>query len=171
MSRFAYFLILSLTTVSATTNAASCKEPKLEKYADTHPECQFYQGTRHFRAKEYSAALHQWQAIVDMQGIPREFEYLRVDAQNNLGFLYFMGLGVEQNKEKAIRQYWLPAENVGHEEATYHLCHAYSQEFPKLALTYCRAALHRYSKIGQPDRDVGEVIAQIQTQISRLEAK
>lgn len=164
-------LSLAFGIVATVANATPCQEPKLEALAETHPECRFYKGTSYFRAKEYSSALDQWQVLVDLQDIPKEFEYLRVDAQNNLGFLHFMGWGVKQNKEWAIQQYWLPAEKAGHEEAAYHLCHAYAKESPELALGYCREALRRYDKIGRTDGDTNEIIAQIRQLISWLEER
>lgn len=153
------------------THAAPCTEPKLEQVASTHPECRFYKGTRHFRAREYEAASQEWLALVNAQDVPKEFEHLRVSAQNNLGYLHYMGWGVKQDRALAIQQYWLPAEKAGHEEAAYHLCHAYAEDNPKLALGYCREALRRYAKLGNTDGDNSEVVAQIRRHIARLEAR
>jgi TPR repeat protein len=156
--------------VASSANAAPCQEPKLEAVSSDHPECRFYKGTRHFREKEYSVALKEWLAVVDTEDMPKELEYLRLNAQNNLGYLYYMGLGVQQNSAFAIQKYWLPAEKAGHEEAAYHLCHAYADENRKLALGYCREALRRYNKLGEADEDNGEVVAQLRLYIARLEA-
>lgn len=68
-----------------------------------------------------------------------------------------------------MQQYWLPAEKAGHEEAAYHLCHAYEEENPKLALGYCREALRRYGKVEGTEN--GEVVAQLRLYINRLEAR
>ena len=162
--------LLALALTVPTVNAAACREPKLESRSSEHPECLFYEGTRHFRLKEYPAALRAWQAIADMKNIPKEFEYLRVDAQNNLGYLYYMGWGVERDPERAIQQFWLPAERAGHEEAAYHLCHAYAEAEPLLALGYCREALRRYGKAGTAE-DNATVIAQLRRYIARLEGR
>lgn len=168
--RFVVAIALIALAVASSANAAPCREPKLEAVSSDHPECRFYKGTRHFREKEYSSALQEWLAVVDTKDMPKEFEYLRLSAQNNLGYLHYMGLGVKQNSELAIQQYWLPAEKAGHEEAAYHLCHAYADENRKLALGYCREALRRYGKLSEADEDNSEVVAQIRRYISRLEA-
>ena len=168
--RFVVAIALIALAVASSANAAPCQEPKLEAVFSDHPECRFYKGTRHFREKEYSSALQEWLAVVDAKDMPKEFEYLQLSAQNNLGYLHYMGLGVKQNSELAIQQYWLPAEKAGHEEAAYHLCHAYADENRKLALGYCREALRRYGKLSEADEDNSEVVAQIRRYISRLEA-
>ncbi|WP_157604157.1 hypothetical protein [Rhizobacter sp. Root1221] len=115
--------------------------------------------------------MQEWLAVVGTKDLPKELEYLRLSAQNNVGYLYYMGLGVQKNSELAIQQYWLPAEEAGHEEAAYHLCHAYADANPKLALGYCREALRRYRKLSEADENGGEVVAQLRRYISRLEAR
>lgn len=171
MRIFAVATLIALGGISSIASAAACEEPKLESVPSTHPECYFYKGTRHFRAKEYSAALEAWLAVVNQKNLPKELEYLRVDAQNNLGFLYYMGWGVKQNSALAIERFWQPAEKAGHDEAAYHLCHSYVDEGSKLALGYCREALRRYTKGGRTDSDDSEVVAQIRKYLSRLEAR
>jgi TPR repeat protein len=163
--------LIALAIAASANAAAPCQEPKLEAVASDHPECQFFKGTRHFREKEYSAALQEWMTVIDTKEIPKEFEYLLLDAQNNVGFLYYMGMGTQKNPDLAIQQYWLPAERAGHEEATYHLCHAYADEKPKLALGYCREAIRRYEKLGGADEGNREVIGQLRRYILRLETK
>lgn len=97
MRRSAVLSLLVFASFAATVSAAPCKEPKLESMSSSHPECLFFKGTRHFRAKEYLAASQEWLALVHATDIPKEFEHLRVDAQNNLGYLFYMGWGVKQN--------------------------------------------------------------------------
>lgn len=82
-----------------------------------------------------------------------------------------MGLGVRQDRERAIQAYWLPAHKAGHDEAGYHLCHAYADERPKWALGYCREALQRYSKAGAAERGDQVVVDQLKNYIRRLEGK
>jgi TPR repeat protein len=163
--------LISIVGIASNATAAACQEPQLESVSSTDTECYFYKGTKHFRAKEYSAALNEWLAIVDKTDIPVEFEHFRASAQNNIGFLYYMGWGVKQNSEIAIERYWLPAEKAGHEEAAYHLCHAYADEGNELALGHCREALRRYNKGGSADSEDSEVVAQLREYIAHLEAR
>ncbi len=160
--------LVALAAIASTASAAPCQEPKLESVPSTDAECYFYKGTRHFRAQEYSAALKEWLALVDKTDIPVESEHFRANAQNNIGFLYYMGWGVKQSPEIAIERYWLPAAKAGHAEAAYHLCHAYADEGNQIALGYCREALRRYEKSERTD---SEAVAQIREYISHLEAR
>ncbi|MDN3575730.1 hypothetical protein QWZ03_02960 [Chitinimonas viridis] len=77
---------------------------------------------------------------------------------------------MKQDQKRAIQQYWLPAEKAGHEEAAYHLCHAYADAAPKLALGYCHKALRSYRKLRKADEDNRAIVAQLHQHISRLEA-
>lgn len=165
-----FIAIIGSVLTASTATAAPCQEPKLESVPSTHTECYFYKGTRHFRAEEYSAALKEWLVIVDKTDIPIELEHFRANAQNNIGFLYYMGWGVEQNSKTAI-EYWLPAAKAGHHEAAYHLCHAYADAGNQLALGYCREALRRYNNGGSSDSEDSEVVAQIREYISHLEVQ
>ncbi|MYN25625.1 sel1 repeat family protein [Duganella levis] len=170
MHKFFIAILIAIVGSASAAAAAPCQEPKLESVPSTHTECYFYKGTSHFRAEEYSAALKEWLVIVDKADIPIELEHFRASAQNNIGFLYYMGWGVKQSSEIAIA-YWLPAAKAGHDEATYHLCHAYADAGSKLALGYCREALRRYNRTGSTDSEDSEVVAQIREYISRLEAQ
>ncbi|MYN39101.1 hypothetical protein GTP55_06925 [Duganella sp. FT109W] len=168
--KFFIAILIAIVVSASAATAAPCQEPKLESVPSTHTECYFYKGTRHFRAEEYSAALKEWLIIVDKTEVPLELEHFRASAQNNIGFLYYMGWGVGQSSKTAI-EYWLPAAKAGHDEAAYHLCHAYADEGNQLALGYCREALRRYNKAGSTDSEDSEVVAQIREYISRLEAQ
>lgn len=169
--RLANFIFLVALAVASSANATPCQEPKLESVASDHPECRFYKGTRYFREKNYSVAMQEWLAVVDTKDMPKELEHLRLSAQNNLGYLHYVGLGIQKNSEVAIQKYWLPAEKAGHEEAAYHLCHAYADENRKAALGYCREALRRYRKLSDDDEENSEVISQLRRYISSLEAR
>ncbi|ARN22299.1 sel1 repeat family protein [Piscinibacter gummiphilus] len=172
--RFSIAVPLAALAVASSATAAAaapCQEPELESVASDDPECHFYKGTRHFREKDYQAALQEWLAVMEAKELPKELEYLRLNAQNNLGYLYYMGLGVRKNTELAIQQYWLPAEKAGHEEAAYHLCHAYAEENRNVALGYCREALRRYGRLGETDEGDAAVVAQLRRYISHLEGR
>lgn len=130
--------------------------------------CRFYTGTRFYREKRYSAAFSQWQAILNDRHISKEFDYLRLDALNNVGFLYYQGWGVVRHQNLAINAYWRPAEQAGHDEAAYHLCHAYADGKSPLALGYCREALRRYQYNRSEDN---QIIGILRDYISRLEQR
>ena len=111
-----------------------------------------------------------------LESVPLEYEHLRTSAYNNLGYLYFMGQGVKKDRSVAI-EYWIHASTLGHEESTYHLCHAYgdakeSGYDPKKALGYCREALRRYSLVKTEDDTSNEVIIkQLDSYVTRLGGK
>lgn len=162
-------LVFALAMTTQPAQAAPCAEPRLEHVSSTDAECRFFAGTRHYRAKEYAAALQEWQAIIDSRDMPIEQEYLRAHAQNNAGYLYFSGWGVKQDSGRAIRDYWIPAFKTGHEEAAYHLCHVYADDHAHLALSHCREALRRYENMRKPEGDEGPVIEDLRRYIKRLE--
>lgn len=150
-----------------------CEEKDLESVLAKSVECYFYSGTANFRVKNYQAAAVNWTALINLKSVPVELEYLRLDAYNNLGFLYFMGDGVKQNQKLALK-YWNNATKAGHEESAYHLCHAYGESKtatynPKLALGVCKEALRRYNQRIQNEEDSAEIIRQINVYISELE--
>jgi tetratricopeptide (TPR) repeat protein len=166
----------ALFALGASSGAAElCKQHKLQTLPAMHPECPFYTGTAKYREKDYAAARTQWQALIDLKSVPREDEHPRIDAYNNLGFLYYTGRGVPRNHTRAI-EYWGYAVIAGHEEAAYHLCHTYGKvdepEYdPQRALGYCREAVRRYGQLKEQDQGTAEVIAQLKTYIERLEAR
>ncbi len=145
------FLALMIFAFSSVARAAEmCEEKNLESVPAKSVECYFYSGTRNFRAKNYQAAAVNWTALINLKSVPVELEYLRLDAYNNLGFLYFIGDGVKKNQKLALK-YWNNATKAGHEESAYHLCHAYGENKtaiynPKLALGFCKEALRRYNQ-------------------------
>ncbi|WP_374334821.1 hypothetical protein [Leeia sp.] len=139
--------LLLFMTFSVEAYAAWCKEPALGYYRFDNPMCRFFRGTRLYREQRFSEASIQWQAILKDRHFPVEFEPLRYDAMNNVGYLYYMGLGVKADRNRAVDEFWRPAHKAGHEEATFHLCHVYADEQSPLALGYCREALRRYKAI------------------------
>lgn len=114
-------------------------------------ECAFFSGTRSYRHTDYSGAGEHWrQALALKPSTPEEARY-RLHSLNNLGYLYFTGMGVNESKSLAIH-YWEQAYKAGHEEAAYHLCHVYADRSqatynPDAARTYCTEALNRYGRI------------------------
>lgn len=162
--------LFAVALFGSDVQAAPCQEPKLGEVSDVDPECFFYKGTRLFRSKDYAAASVQWQALVDLKDIPKEAAGIQIRANNNLGFLYYMGWGVGKDRLRAI-QYWIPAEKLGHMEAGYHLCHAYAETNPPLALAYCRKALRRYGKLDMTDDETAKIVSQLKTHIAALKKK
>ena len=144
-----------------------CTLPKLTEVAADHPQCLFYSGTEKYRAGDYAGAKSFWQKLVSVKDISPEFAELKTSAYNNLGFLHYMGWGAAMDRPLAI-DYWKHAAIMGHEEATYHLCHVYGQrdnpEFDlDYGLEYCKEALKRYAKHKDLDESREEVIDQIKT--------
>ena len=180
MSRAQILSMLAATAfllcLSAASHAAEmCKEPKLQSLPANHPECLFYAGTARYRAKDYATAAQRWQALIGLKSVAIEDEHLRVDAYNNLGFLYYTGRGVQPDRGRAIG-YWRLAMDKGNEEAVYHLCHAYDDKAgpeynPKLALGYCKEALRRYGQLKDQDDGSMEIVRQIRKSISTLEGR
>ena len=133
----------------------------------------FFSGTQSFRDASYAAASSSWQALVDLEEVPSEFERYKTNAYNNLGFLYFQGWGVQKDRDRAVN-YWKVAAKVGHEESEYHLCHAYGDPLgptpnPPLALEYCKEALHRYLQLTERRSVQEKIVDQLKRFISELE--
>ena len=163
-------LLMAGLLLASAACAVPCREPQLESVSSTDTLCRFYKGTRHYRGKDYAAAGREWQAIVDTQASLKDHPELRASAQSNLGYLYFMGLGVKKDRERAIHAYWLPAYKAGHDEG-YHLCHAYADDRPKWALGYCREALRRYAEAGAEVSGDKVIIDQLKNFIRQLESR
>ena len=153
---------LALLLISSACCAQDCKLPKLEHFPSTHPECLFYTGTSAFREERYQDAFASWQQLLDVSPIPIELEYLRTDATNNLGYLFYVGLGVSRAPERAIGL-WKSAFAKGHEEAAYHLCHVYADSSqpeyaPELGRSYCLEAVRRYGALRDDERENAKVL-------------
>jgi TPR repeat protein len=161
-------LIAMLAAVPLQASAeALCKQSKLKTVAADHPECLYFSGTEQFRSKDFAGAARYWQRLVDTKSVPIEHAHLRIDAHNNLGFLYFTGQGVQQDRKRAL-EYWSLAYHAGHEEAAYHLCHAYMEEGEPAdrraqGRAYCREASRRYARLDRKERkEAAEIMAQIE---------
>ena len=88
---------------------------------------------------------------------PFEHEHIRIDAQNNLGYMHFTGWGIAKDGKPALR-YCRYACRVGHAESAYHLCHYLGEpkdpEFRRsVAVGYCKEALHQYEQRGELDEN------------------
>ena len=153
--------------------AEMCAREELKNFSASDARCYFYAGTAAYRDKNFKLAAENWKKLIALKGIPIELEYLRVDAYNNLGFLYFYGKETSPNKKLAV-EYWTYAMNAGHEESTYHLCQVYGDsEQPtynaKLARGYCREGLRRYESLKETGSQIDEIVRQMKETLSRLE--
>ena len=154
---------------------ARCTLPDLQELPENHPRCLFFRGTQSFRDQSYASAFANWQAIVDLGEVPAELERYKSGAYNNLGFLYFMGWGVEKDRGRAV-SYWTYATKLGHQESEYHLCHAYGDSAeptynPSVALGHCKEALRRYTQSTERKGDDEKIVEQLNRYVARLEAR
>ncbi len=168
----AIFLLLAFLSVSS-YGADKCQLQKLEDLSADDPECYFYSGTTAFRAKDFEKAASYWKSLISLKSVPVEAEHLKVDAYNNLGYLYFYGNGVKINKKAAL-EYWAYALKAGNEEAAYHLCHAHAERKeptynPSVALGYCKEALRRYALLKERDEQIEDIVSQLRSYVQGLE--
>lgn len=108
----------------------------------------FFSGTCYFRNKEFSKAAAHWDELLQLENTRTDREDFRTSTLNNLGYLYFFGFGVKEDKSRAV-EYWQQAALSGHHEAEYHLCHAHAEkEEPTYdvvkARNHCKKALLIY---------------------------
>lgn len=150
----------------------TCPLDGMEQVPAASVTCYFYLGTSAYRIQNFAQAAMHWKRLVAVKPVPADQQHYRLSAYNNLGFLYFLGKGVKTNKPAALK-YWHFASKLGHEESTYHLCHAYAEADepsydPVLAREYCAEGLRRYKRVkGTQDWDE-EVVAQIQSHLRKL---
>lgn len=165
-------VLSALLTVTAHA-APSCELEGLTNVPADDVQCYFYRGTGAYRAENYKLAAANWKSLIALKSVPVEHQHLKVDAYNNLGFLYFYGDGVKQDKKTAI-EYWNYAYGAGNEESGYHLCHAYGKASepmynPKLALSYCKDSLRRYEALKDEEHEQDEIIRQLRSYIAQLD--
>lgn len=132
----------------------------------------FYAGTCHYRNKEYQAAVVSWKELSLLKNIEPEYAELQISVLNNLGYMFFFGYGIEENKPKAL-EYWNQAIGLGHTEAEYHLCHAYADSNvstynPIKALPHCEKAKLIYQGIKNKSNDEKIIIQQINNHLKNL---
>ena len=113
--------------VSAAAAAEECKVKYLEELEYTDIECQFYMGTAAYRNKVYTVAAAHWNYVIDSPLKYEGEEAIQAMALSTITFLTYQGLGVKQDKSKAV-QNWKDAVAKGDLEARKHLGFAYSDE-------------------------------------------
>jgi TPR repeat protein len=133
----------------------------------------FYVGTCHYRHQKYEQSVPLWKDLTELQNIEPEYVELQINALNNLGFMFFFGYGIEENKDLAIN-YWNKAIALGHTESEYHLCHAYAD--PKVstynavkALPHCKKAKLLYRGMGNKNNQEKDILKQINKYLRQLE--
>ncbi|TQF70722.1 hypothetical protein [Pseudoalteromonas luteoviolacea] len=120
-------LLIFTLLVSAAAVAEECKLKHLEELEYTDIECQFYMGTAAYRNKVYTVAAAHWNYVIDS---PLKYEgedAIQAMALSTITFLTYQGLGVEQDRNKAVEN-WKNAVAKGDFEARRHLGFAYSDE-------------------------------------------
>jgi len=168
-------LLMAAAVLSAATayGAEMCRLDELTEAAADDPRCYFYSGTSAYRANDFKFAAANWKRLIALKLVAIEFEHLKVDAYNNLGYLYFFGNGVKRNREVAIK-YWKYSLSAGNEESAYHLCHAYGDRKEptynsKLALGYCKEGLRRYEALKDINVGQDEILRQLNAYVRELE--
>lgn len=131
----------------------------------------FFSGTCHYRNEDYQLAVEHWEKLSKLKQVPAEFEELQIDVLNNLGYMKFFGYGTEKNQKQAM-QLWKEAILMGHEEAEYHLCHAYADKDESTydlakGRKHCKKAMLIYKGMEQKDN---EILEQIEGYLSELGA-
>lgn len=151
----------------------SCSLSEVKLNADSaQAEKLFYIGTCHYRKKEYEASVALWKELTLLENIEPKYAELQISALNNLGYMFFFGYGIEENKPEAIK-YWNQAIALGHTEAEYHLCHAYAEAEvstynPVKALPHCEKAKLIYQGIEKKSSDEKDMLKQINNYIKQL---
>jgi len=150
----------------------SCKEAAigLDEKSDI-AEKLFYTGTCHYRNKEYGLSVKNWEKLSSLTNVDPAYEEYQIDVLNNLGYMKFYGYGTNKNQRLAV-DYWQKAILMGHEEAEYHLCHAYADEGESTfhlakAKKHCKKALLIYRGMDKKDMEIINIIEKYKRQISR----
>jgi TPR repeat protein len=154
--------------------APACPLADLKEFASDAPQCYFFQGSTAYRNKDYTLAAKHWQSLIALKAVPPDEKHWQVDADNNLGFLYYRGWGVAKS-DKAAVNYWNYAFDSGHEEGAYHLCHYYadrdSDGFNRArGAQYCREAWRRYGVL-KPEHGSPAIERQIEDYLKETEAR
>ena len=153
----------------------SCPEPGIgDDLPADHPACLYYTGTWHYRNERMEQAATSWSGLVGRDDLGGEYDELRTNALNNLGYLRFYGLGLEEDKTAAIGL-WREAVSLGHDESEFHLCHAYGDANEPTynavrARRHCRRADAIYSALPEPDEDDRAVLEIIREYRAIVEA-
>lgn len=105
--------------------AEKCSLEDLADFEYTDIECQFYMGTTAYRHELYEVAAAHWQFILDAPIRYSADENLKLMSLSTLNYLTYYGLGVKQNRSKAVKV-WEEAAAKGDFEARRHLGYAYA---------------------------------------------
>lgn len=119
-------IILSLVFCTAAA-AEECEIEYLSDLEYTDIECQFYMGTEAYRNKFYSVAAEHWNNVTNSPIKYEGEENIKAMALSTVTFLTYQGLGVKQNRMKAVKN-WKDAVSLGDLEARRHLGYAYSDD-------------------------------------------
>ncbi len=92
-------------------------------YADI--ECQFFLGTEAYSAKLYGVAAAHWQYVIDTEIVYDGDDKFKAKALGTVNFLRYYGLGVKQDRRKAVEGWKLSVKGGGL-EARKHIGVAYS---------------------------------------------
>jgi len=161
-------LFLFITAVSLAKEQCDPHSLDLDKES-SEMEKYFYIGTCHYRNKDYSLSVNNWEELASLQPEKPEDEELKVDVLNNLGFMKFFGFGTEKDQGTAI-SYWQEAIRLGHYEAEYHLCHAYAdREEPTFNIAKARKHCEKARLIykGKEDSDP-EILSGIESYLKDI---
>lgn len=117
-------LLFFVSNVTAESEVERCPLPELNKYAYSDLDCQFYLGTKAYRADVYKIAAAHWDYVINSDVVYEGDEELQSMAFSNLNFLIYEGLGLKEDKDQAVRN-WKKAVKEGNFEARRHLGTAY----------------------------------------------
>lgn len=101
------FALLVLAVVAATATPTARAD-----------EADYDRGVEAYRARDYASARLYWSRAVADNADP--------SAENNLGYLFYYGLGGDVDRPRGIGL-WLHAAGAGHDEAQWHLGVAYAE--------------------------------------------
>lgn len=165
------FSILVLSIAAVTFAKEQCDPASIGLDKDSSEiERYFYTGTCHYRNKDYSLSVKNWEKLSSIKPEVAVDEELKVDVLNNLGYMKFFGFGTEKDQETAIL-YWREAILLGHYEAEFHLCHAYAdKEEPTFNLAKARKHCEKARLIykGKDDSDP-EILSDIESYLEGLD--
>lgn len=117
-----FFLIFSTSAFSE-----KCRVEFLENLEYRDIECQFYMGTAAYRNEVYSVAAAHWNFANESEAKYEADAAIQAMALSTVTFLYYHGMGVPQDRQKAVEN-WEKAAAQGDFEARRHLGFAYSDD-------------------------------------------
>jgi hypothetical protein len=126
-SSFHPLILLVLVSGISFAETEKCPLEELNEYEYTDIECQFYLGTKAFRNEVYAVAAGHWKFIENSPSIYEGDDLLKSTVISTLNYLTYNGLGVEQDRLKAVSS-WKEAVKQGDLEARKHLGIAYEDK-------------------------------------------